>query len=253
MLIALTRAVPKSIAKCELTHLQRVPIDFGTAERQHLFYEKTLAALGCDVQRLPAADDYPDAVFIEDTAIVLDELAIITRPGAESRRAEVASTAAALAKHRPLVYLDAPATVDGGDVLRIGKRIYVGLSSRSNLVAVEQLRRAAEPFGYRVFPVEVGGCLHLKTAITALPDESVLVNPQWIDASLFDAESVIEVDPSEPNAANILAIGENVMCASAYPRTNERLTARGYRTHELDMRELAKAEGALTCCSIIVT
>lgn len=252
MTIAITRAVPTSITRCELTHLERQPIDFRAAERQHLRYEETLAALGCEVRRLPATDDFPDSVFVEDTAIVLDEIAIITRPGAESRRGETASAAEGLRPHRPLAYLEAPATLDGGDVLRIGKRIYVGISSRTDEVAVKQLRALAEPLGYHVSAVGVDGCLHLKSAVTALPGGAVLLNPNWVDASLFSPSEVIAIDPAEAYAANVLTIGDDVICAAAFPRTNARIASRGYRTHEIDVSELAKAEGALTCCSIIV-
>lgn len=252
MTIAITRAVPKSIARCELTHLERQPIDFAAAERQHLRYEETLTSLGCEVRRLPATDDFPDSVFVEDTAIVLDEIAVITRPGAESRRGETASAAEGLRPYRALSYLEAPATLDGGDVLRIGKTIFAGISSRTDDDAVKQLRAIAEPLGYRVSAVRVDGCLHLKSAVTALPGGAVLLNPSWVDASLFSPSEVIAIDPTEAYAANVLTIGNTVICASAFPRTNARIASHGYRTREIDVSELAKAEGALTCCSIVL-
>lgn len=253
MTIAITRAVPRSIANCELTHLRRERIDVETADRQHEAYEETLRGLGCLIRRLPRSDDYPDSVFVEDTAVVLDEIAIITRPGAASRRGEIDSVAAVLAEYRPLAAIEEPATVDGGDVLRIGKRLFVGLSTRSGETAVSQMRRVAEPFGYRVDSVEVTGCLHLKSAVTALPNGAIVVNPKWVDASAFDASEVVEIDPAEEYAANVLTIGNEVVCASAFPRTRERLEQRDYRTRAVDASELAKAEGALTCCSLLLT
>lgn len=252
MNVAITRPVPKSIARCELTHLEREPIDVTIAETQHRKYEETLRDLGCAVRSVDRADDFPDSVFVEDTAIVLNDVAIITRPGAESRRGEVDSVAAVLAGYRRLVRIEAPATIDGGDVLVVGKRIFVGLSSRSDREAVEQLRRVAAASGYRVDALEVRGCLHLKSAVTALPGGALVLNPNWVDRSLLGSADIVEIDPSEPYAANVLSIGDEVLCAAAFPRTRERLEQRGYRTRTVDASELAKAEGALTCCSILV-
>jgi dimethylargininase len=197
---------------------------------------------------LPAEDAMPDSVFVEDAAIVVDELAIITRPGAESRRGETASVAAALSRHRPLAYIEPPATIDGGDVLRVGRDLYVGLSTRTNNAVVEQLTALLPR--YRVHGVTVRGCLHLKSAATEAGDGVVVVNPEWIDPSLF--ATTINVDPGEPNAANVLRVGNFLFAAAAFPRTNARLRAAGFDVRELEAGELAKAEGALTCCSILV-
>jgi dimethylargininase len=192
-------------------------------------------------------------VFIEDTAVVLDEAAIVTRPGAASRRAEVDAVEAALARYRPVRRIAAPATLDGGDVLRIGRVIYVGVSGRTNDAGVRQLADIAAPFGYAIVPVEgLGGCLHLKSAATDVDDGVVIVNPEWIDPSLFRGLTCIEVDPEEPHAANTLRLGRRVLCAASAPRTAARLDARGIETLAVDVSELAKAEGALTCCSVIV-
>jgi dimethylargininase len=248
--IAITRPVPNTIVLCELTHLARSPIDVPRARAQHAAYEAALAAAGCSIERLPAADDLPDSVFVEDTAIVFDELAVITRPGAESRRGETPWIAAALAKYRPLATIEEPATIDGGDVLRVGKDVYVGLSTRTNDAAVEQLTRILAPHGYRVHGVEVTGCLHLKSAATEAGDGVVLVNPDWIDPELF-ADSIF-VDPDEPSAANVLRIGPTLFASAAFPLTNERLRQAGYTVRTIEADELAKAEGALTCCSIVV-
>jgi dimethylargininase len=251
MLLALTRAVPPSIARCELTHLARSPIDVALATAQHDNYEAALEALGCAVRRIPPAPDLPDSVFVEDTAVVLDDVAVITRPGAESRRGEAAPVAAALATYRPLRFIQAPATVDGGDVLRLGRQIHVGLSGRTNADGVRQLRDLLAPFGYTVDCVAARGCLHLKTAVTPVGDGLLLLNPEWVDGRAFEGASWIEVDPWEPHAANVLRVDGTVLCAAAAPQTQARLEARGVRVCSIDVSELAKAEAGLTCCSLV--
>src|SRR4051794_26235276 len=181
MLVAYTRAVSATLADCELTHLPREPLDVGRAMLEHHAYEKLLAQLGITVRHLMPTPELPDAVFVEDTAVVLDEIAVITRPGAPSRRPETASVAAVLATHRPLVFIEAPATLDGGDVLVAGRRVYVGLSTRTNSEAVAQLTGALLPHDYAVIPVEFTGCLHLKSAVTQVDAETLLLNPDWVD------------------------------------------------------------------------
>jgi dimethylargininase len=252
MAIAVTRPVSSSFGSCELTHLARVAIDVAVAARQHAAYEQALESAGCMVRRLPAEPQLPDAVFVEDAAVVLDEVAIVTRPGAASRRPEVESVAGALAAWRPVTRVAAPGTIDGGDVLRIGRRIWVGRSSRTNAAGFEQLRAAAEAHGYRVSAVEVRGCLHLKSAVTELDPETVLVNPAWIDADTFSGLRRVEIDASEPHAANVLRVAERLIYPAAFPRTAERLEKLGARLALVDVSEIAKAEGAVTCCSIIV-
>ena len=256
MPIALTRPVSDSLAQCELTHLERTPIDVDRARAQHRAYEQALADLGCRVERLPAEPDLPDAVFCEDAAIVLDELALIARPGAPSRRPEVPSVAQALARYRDLAEIQAPGTLDGGDVLRVGRTIYVGLSQRTNSAAVEQMVALLSPLGYSVRGVPVTGCLHLKSAVTEVAPGTLLVHRSWIDAvpgtgCPLDG-SLIDVDPGEPFAANALRIGDAVLYAAAYPRTRARLRAHGIDVRTVDVSELAKAEGAVTCCSLIL-
>jgi dimethylargininase len=251
MLIALTRGVPVSIGRCELTHLSRVPIDHARATEQHVAYERALAGSGCRVERLPDLPDLPDSVFVEDAAVVLDELAIIARPGAESRRAEVPSVAEALRAYREVAIIEPPGTLDGGDVLAAGRRIYMGASGRTNVDAARQLAALLGPRGYTVTPVPVRGCLHLKSAVTFAAAETLVVNPRWVDETVFDGFEIIHVDPAEPKAANVLRAGDVTFCASAYPRTRARLADRGIATEALDATEVAKAEGALTCCSLI--
>lgn len=250
--LALTRAVSPTLADCELTHLDRAPIDVARAEAQHAAYEDALRLLGCEVRRVPAAPDNPDAVFIEDTAVVLDEVAIITRPGAESRRTEVEPVATALAAYRPLHRIAAPGTIDGGDVMVVGSAIYVGRTRRTNDDGIAQLRAAVAPHGYRVIAVEVTGCLHLKSAVTALDHDTVLCNPAWVDPTAFAPKAAALVADDEPNAANVVRVGERLLAASAYPRTNEMLSQRGYSVVTVPADELAKAEGAVTCCALLL-
>jgi dimethylargininase len=248
--IALTRPVPRTFSACELTHIERVPIDVGRARQQHAAYVRLLASLGCGVVEIAAADHLPDSVFIEDTAVIVDEVGIIMRPGAASRRPETKAIASTLGAFRKLQFLSAPATMDGGDVLRLGWTFYVGVGGRTNAAGVEQLRDIVGPHGYEVRTVAVDACLHLKSAVTEVAPGVVVINPGWVDRQLFPNHTIIEVDPAEPAAANVLRIGEAIVSGAAYPRTNARLSAFG-TVHAVDVSELAKAEGAVTCCSLI--
>jgi len=250
---ALTRDISPAIEHCELTHLERTPIDLARARAEHEVYEETLRQLGCDVTRLPAAPDMPDSVFIEDTAVVLDELAVITRPGAESRRVETAAVATALREYRPVAAVLAPGTLDGGDVLRMGRRVLVGVGYRSNEAGVKQLRAMAGSQGYSVEGVAFQGCLHLKSAASVVADDLVLINPAWVDAGLFGTMRVLEVDPAEPYGANALRVGDAVIYPVEHERTLRRLEAAGLTIHPVPAGELAKAEGAVTCCSLIIS
>lgn len=252
MPIALTREVSPGLGDCELTHLARVPIDVDLARAQHRSYEQALRDAGCSVEHLDASPDMPDSVFVEDIAVVFDELAIVTRPGAASRRAETAAVASALARYRSVQMIQAPGTVDGGDVLVAGRRVFVGRSTRTNDAAVEQIRQMLTPFGYTVCGVEVTGCLHLKSAVTALGGDLLLANPDWIDRAAFAGFELVEVDPLEPMAANALRVDDRVIYPTAFPRTAERIARRGLRLELIDASELAKAEGAVTCCSLII-
>jgi len=250
--VAITRQISDTLTECELTHLPRVPIDLTLARVQHAAYERALADSGYRVERLPSDVEMPDAVFVEDTAIVFAEVAVITRPGAASRRAEVAAVAEALGRYRDLRRIEAPATIDGGDVLVTGRRVFVGLSSRTNREAVRQLRRLLDPFDYTVCEVAMENCLHLKSAVTAVAGGVLLVNPLWIDEAAFNGFDLVRVDPSEPSAANALKLRDRVICPSAFPLTARRLRARGWRVDLVDASELAKAEGAVTCCSVLI-
>ena len=251
MLLALTRAVSPRIVDCELTHLAREPIDHARAEAEHCAYERQLSELGATVRRIAAEPALPDSVFVEDAAVVLDELAVITRPGAESRRAETASVADALASYRRTSAIEGPGTLDGGDVLVVGRQVFVGRSSRTNAEGFEQFRRLLAPHGYTVTPVAVKGCLHLKSAVTRIADRMLLMNPDWISVDTFPGYRTVPVDPAEPGAANALALGGTVLLPSHHPRTRARIAAEGLSVTPVAMAELAKAEAGITCCSLV--
>jgi dimethylargininase len=252
MRTAIVREVSPSIARCELTHLERLPIDYTSAAAQHEEYVRALESLGCRALRLPALDEHPDAVFVEDCAVVVDEIAVITRPGADSRLGETPSIAAALRPLRKLAFIESPATLDGGDVLRAGTLIRVGRTARTNDLGIAQLRDILAPFGYDVAPAELSGCLHLKTAVTPVAPNLLLINPAWVDRAQFPGFDFIDVDPAEPFSANALLVGDAVILSSAFPGTRARLETRGIRVVTVDARELAKAEGGVTCCSLLV-
>jgi dimethylargininase len=252
MTVAITRKVSAAITRCELTHLEREPIDVELAGRQHEAYERCLAELGCRVVSLPAEPDLPDAVFVEDTAVVVEELAVTTRPGAASRRPETASVEAVLARYRPVARISAPGTLEGGDVLRLGRRVLVGLTSRTNREGIEQLEALLSPLGYRVAGIPLTGCLHLKSAVTQVAADAVLLNPAWVDPGVFEPFRFVTVDEAEQGAANALLLAGTVVFPARYPRTADRLAALGLRVRRVDISELQKAESGVTCSSIIL-
>ena len=250
-MIAITRSVSPTLAACELTHLARVPIDVARAVAQHAAYEALLRSMGVTVVQAPAAPELPDAVFIEDTAVVLDEMAVLTRPGAVARRAELNTVAPVVARYRTVVVMKGPATLDGGDVVRVGRTLYVGRSGRTNGEGIEQLQRLVQSYDYRVVPVDFTGCLHLKSAVTAVADRVLLLNPDWVPAAAFPGCDAMHVDPGEAHGANALRIADRLVYSSQYPRTGELLDRRGLQVSTVDGSELAKAEGAVTCCSLV--
>lgn len=252
MLIAITRKVSPNISQCELSHLERHPIDYENAARQHQEYEQSLVSLGCEVVSLPAEPGLPDSVFVEDAAVVFDELAIITRPGADSRKPEIDSVARALEPYRTLFFIHEPGTMDGGDVLKVGKRIFVGITPRTNLAGIDQMAKILAPYGYSVKSVPVHGCLHLKSAVTQVAENTLLINPAWVERNEFPGMDFIEVHPEEPFAANALLIEGQLIYPSAFVKTRQRLEAHGIRPQTVDASELAKAEGGVTCCSLIL-
>jgi dimethylargininase len=251
MLFALTREVGPTIARCALTFLEREPIGVERARKQHACYERLLEALGVKLIALPAEADLPDAVFVEDTAVVVGEVAVMTRPMLESRRQEVRSVAEVLSPFRPLLCIETPGTLEGGDVVGIGRTLYVGLSRRTNEEGAEQLAKLLAPWDYEVRKVAVRGCLHLKTGCTHLGDGAVLANLDCIDTSAFDGMRVLAVPDGEDGAANTLRIGETVVLSASFPRTRALLEAEGMCTAPIDVSELEKAEAGVTCCSIL--
>ena len=260
---ALCRAVSPAIADCELSFIGRETIDANKAQTQHEQYVSALRALGVEVVELPAEPSLPDSVFVEDTVLLFDELAVMTRPGVESRRGEVASIEAAINPYREIIArISEPGTLDGGDVLRIGKRVFVGLSQRSNQAAINQLSAYVTPFGYQVTAVPMQDCLHLKSAVTALSDDTVLINPDWVDVDYFKDYQQIYVAKSEPHAANLVRIAltastssasdmESILMPANFPETEVLIRAAGFALHTVDVSELQKAEGAVTCCSVL--
>jgi dimethylargininase len=251
MLMAITRAVSPAINRCELSFVDRQEIDLSRAETQHQEYEAALAALGANVLSLPAEPDYPDSVFVEDPAVVLDEAAIIARLGAASRRGEAESLARALAPFRPLHWMPEPATLEGGDVLRAGRKIFVGASGRTNAEGIAWLASELKPFGYSVQGVEVRGCLHLKSACSYLGDHTILANRDWIDTACFEGFRIVDAAPEEPRAANTLTIGGAVLIPACFPETAGILQRNGWTVRPVDVSELLKAESGVTCSSLI--
>ena len=247
---AFTRAVSPRIAECELTHLERVPIDAAKAAAQHNAYEEALRGAGCAIIRLPDLPDHPDSVFVEDTALLLGEHAIITRPGAQSRRGEITATASGLAEHFTLHHIEA-GFLDGGDVLRIGQRLYVGLSTRTDQAGIDALAAIAARIGFEVRRADLRDCLHLKTGATLAGPETLLFNPAAVDPAQFDGVEPLPVDPAEPAAANLVRVGERLIMPAGNPATAALLRAGGFNIVEVDVSELQKAEAGVTCMSLV--
>lgn len=251
MLTAITRAVSPAIVNCELSFIPRQPIDLQIARAQHRSYEQQLEKLGARIVSLPAEPDLPDSMFVEDPAIVLDELAVIFPLGTESRRPEAASLAQAISKFRKLERVTLPGTLEGGDILRIGRKLFVGVTKRSNAEGIRQLAGILAPHDYEVIAVPVTGCLHLKSAVTFLGRDTLLANRSWFDAASFAAYNWIEVDPAEPHAANALSLANTVIFPASFPRTRARIESEGFHVTPLDISELQKAESGLTCSCIL--
>jgi len=251
MLIALTREVSPAFARCELSYVPRQPLNLALAREQHRAYEQLLEKLGARVVSLPAEPELPDSVFVEDPAIVLAELAVVLSLGAETRRGEAESLGRALAGYRKLERIELPGTLEGGDVLRIGRKLFVGLSRRSNAEGIRRLTVVLAPYDYQVVPVDVKGCLHLKSAVTYLGRDNLLANRAWFDQAPFAGYEWIDVAPEEPHAANALAIADTVIFPASFPRTRERMEQAGFRVVSLDISEMQKAEGGLTCSSLL--
>ncbi len=252
-LTAITRELNSELGNCELTFAPRVTIDVELASRQHQRYESVLSSLGLNIIVVPTEPGLADSVFIEDTAIVLDEIAVLCRPGAESRRPEVQGVAEILKKYRPLASIDPPGTLDGGDVLCVGKTIFAGLSTRSNQTGIEQLRGIVADHGYVVTPVETTKCLHLKSAVSEVAAGTLLINPDWVSRTPFGDYELIPINKNEAHAANALLVDDTVIYPDSFPRTMDILGARDIDVTPVELSELQKAEGGVTCCSLILT
>ena len=248
---ALVNRPSAALADCELTFLERDAIDVGRAQRQHEAYAEALRALGVDVQVLQVNERCPDGVFVEDAAVILDEVAVITTMGTPSRRGEIPAMRQAIAQVRETTSMALPATLEGGDVLRVGRTLFVGQTSRTNREGAAALQAVARPLGYTVVPVDVPGCLHLKTCITALDDETCLVNRQWLDVTPFAGFALVDVAPGEPWGANVVRLPSGLLMNAAYPETAARVRELGHNVRLVDISEFGKAEAGLTCMSLL--
>jgi len=249
--IAITHVPSPQLEKGERTYIETTPISYARAVEQHARYREVLRECGAEVILLDANRDLPDAVFVEDTAIVLDEVAVITPMGVGSRRAEPPAIEAALRAYRPIKRVMLPATLEGGDVTRVGRTLLVGRSSRTNDEGIDALRSITEPYGYETFGVRLRDCLHLKTACTAPPDDRLLINPAWLHVEDLRGLPTIDVPIEEPWAADILSIGRTVCMGTAFPRTAALVETLGFSVQRIDLSEFAKAEGGVTCLSLI--
>ncbi len=250
---ALTRSIPASFVHALSAVPPDPPIDVGLARAQHASYRAALAALGLRVTVLDADEACPDCCFIEDTALVAGGVALITRPGAPSRQGEGAAIAAALAATVELARMPAPATLDGGDCLRLGRTIYVGRSARTNAAGVARAAEVFEPRGYRVVPVALPAhVLHLKCVCAPLGDDRVLLAEGALAADVFAGADVVWVPVAETYAANAVAVGGGVIISDGFPRTRAALEAAGFTVHAVPTSEVRKADGSLTCLSILV-
>jgi len=248
---ALVRDVSPNFANAVCAEPPDPPIDLELAKVQHREYQLELLTCGLELRMLGPSDD-PDCCFVEDTAVVADGVALITRPGAPSRQGEPARVAESLQRDLELVRMEAPATLDGGDVMRVGRTIFVGRSARTNEAGIARLAEVFEPRGYHVVPVAMpGGVLHLKSVCAPLGDDRITLADGSIPREAFGDVHVLRVPAEETYAANCLAVGDGVLCAKGYPRARDALAAAGFATIELDTSEFRKADGALTCLSIL--
>jgi len=239
------------LANCELTHLPRQPFDLGLAAQQHRGYVDALAATGIQMSVLPEDPALPDAMFVEDTAIILNELIIVCRPGCASREPEVEKILPVLTSLGNLIKIQPPGTLDGGDVLVVDKTLFVGRSGRTNSEGLRQLEAATRAFGYRVVPVTIRGCLHLKTAVTCVAPGLLLANSHWVDLTPFAGFELLATPQSEPWSANTLPVNEVVLTLASSPRTIDLLQSKRLNIRPVDISELQKAEAGLTCLSLL--
>jgi dimethylargininase len=249
MLTAITREVSPAINRCELTFLERQEIDFERAGAQHGRYRDCLAELGARVITLPAERELPDSVFVEDPAVVVDQIAVMAYMGAESRRCEGQSLGAALGRFRPLEWMKGPGTLEGGDVIHAGRTLFAGASQRTNAAGIAELAAAVEPHGYKVQTVAISDCLHLKSGCCYLGRGTMLANRAWVDANAFREYRILDV--AEEWAADVLPIGGVVLMPAGFPKTAAMLAREGFVVRTVDVSELQKAEAGVTCMSLL--
>lgn len=252
MVLAITRDVPSTLARGLRTHVDSLSIDLELAIHQHEQYRSALESCGCEVVRLAAVDSFPDSVFVEDAALVIENTAVLTRSGAMARRGEETLVEPALPDHIERARIEDPGTLDGGDVLVAGAQVFVGVSTRTNDAGIEQLRQILSPMGLEVIAIPVARCLHLKSAVSTIGEKRVLLNPDAIESEGMKGLEQIPVPQEEPGAANVLKIGNKVICSGAFPLTAELLSNIGLEPIPIDNSEMLKAEAGVTCSSIII-
>lgn len=250
MLTVVTHQPSPALQECELTFLESEKIDYERALIQHQEYCQMLNKCGARVIKLTDNLALPDSVFVEDPIIVFDEIAVLTSMGVESRRPESAALERFFRPYRKIERITLPAKIEGGDVLKVGRSIYVGESPRTNRLGIQALADIIEPLGYEVFPVKVSGCLHLKTGCTALDDKTVLINSEWIDHQAFSRFTRIKTLSEEPFGANVLTLNGSICMNGAFPKTLELVASLGYSVAAVDISEFVKAEAGLTCMCI---
>ena len=251
--IAIVRRPSPAIADGEVTHIDRVPMDVDRALAQHQAYLDLLQRHGYALEFVADAPQHPDGIFVEDTLVMAGGLAIITRPGADSRRGEIDSTRATVhSLGLAMAAISAPATLDGGDVLVVGRHVFIGRTTRTNDDGIAQFAELMNPFGISVVPVDVPGCLHLKSAITALPDGSLLAVPSWVDRTVFEDEGFVVHDAMDLSGGDVLCLGNTVILPHSASQTAEFVSSLGFPVETIDVGELEKIECGVTCMSVLV-
>jgi dimethylargininase len=249
---AICRGVPATFDRALVQARPAEPIRVDVARRQHRAYVEALRSFGLEVTVLPAAPEFPDCCFVEDCAVYAAGVALITRPGAVARRGEEGSVANALQRYARVERMTDPATLDGGDCLRVGKRWYVGRSGRTNAAGVHRLRQVFEPLGFAVTEIPLGPILHLKCVCSALSENRMLLAEGSILPEVFGDVHIVSVPAEEAYAANCLCVDGTVLLAAGFPATRRVLEAEGFTVREVDTSEMRKADGSLTCMSILV-
>jgi dimethylargininase len=247
---ALVRSPGSRLAEGIVSHIERTPVNVDLARQQHAAYVAALTSQGWSPVQVAPDDGHPDAVFVEDTVVVVDDLAVLTLPGAPQRRGEVTGTAEAVAGlGLRTARIEPPGTLEGGDVLQVGRTVYVGRGDRTNGEGIRQLRAILRPLGRVVVPVRLGAVLHLKSAVTALPDGTLLGLPHLIDTEPLPA---LRVAPEEPGA-HVVPLGDDgtVLLAASAPETAAWLDDLGFDVVTVDIGEFEKLEGCVTCLSVL--